>query len=383
MTRPARNLALLLAAMVTPLFTGCDRRESTASAAKLPALPTAPARVTKEAALAAIGTNVILPTLSAFTERCVALEASTIKFRTDPTPESLQQARADWTEAYTAWSAVQWIPTLPYYNLGVYLWPPRPTSIEGALQGSTNYDAAYMNELGAAATGLFALECLLFDQARMVRHKNGQPVPGVPVPSPAWELLTGPNGPRRRAFVQALAELLTRRAREVEEAWKPAGGNAVGKFIAGGQDSLDKLVNRLLENSERTLRESLLQQIGFYDAKTFQPENAQAMSSGSSHRAVLAVIRSVQRHYDGGTGLGLDDYLRTLDPALADTMQAHLEASVKAATAIPMPIEEAVKQARATVEQTIEAGHKLEIALKTDVVSRLGVTLTFISTDGD
>lgn len=366
------------------LLTACSEKPAASPTSKPTGVATAlPTKVTKDAALAAIGTNVILPTLSAFTANSARLAASTAQFRTNATPETLARLRAEWTDAYAAWSETQWIPDLPYYNLGVYLWPPRPASIEGALQGSTSYDAAYMEQLGAAATGLFALEYLLFDQTHMVRHKQGQPVPGVPRPPPAWDSLNGADGPRRRAYLHAVAELLTRRAREVEDAWKQAGGNSVGNFMAGGQDSLDKLINRLLENSERALQEGLTQQIELREFKTFQPEDARAMSSGSSHRAVVAVIRGVKRHYDGGDGVGVDDYLRTLNPALADKMQAHFEATLKAAEAIPAAVEETVKTNRAPVQATIDACRKLEIALKTDVVSKLGVTLTFVSTDGD
>ena len=375
------SLVALAASFV--LLTGCREHPAASPPASAAVAPAPPAKVTKEAALAAIGTNVILPTLSAFTAKAAKLAASTAQFRTNASPDNLTRLRAEWTDAYCAWSETQWIPDLPYFNLGVYLWPPRPASIEGALAGSATYDAAYMDQLGAAATGLFALEYLLFDQTNMVRHKQGQPVPGIPRPPPAWELLNGADGSRRRAYLHAVAELLTRRAREVEDAWKPSGGNAVGKFIAGGQDSLDKLINRLLENSERALQEGLTQQIELREFKTFQPEDARAMSSGSSHRAVVAVMRGVKRHFDGGDGIGVDDYLRTLDPALADTMRNHFETTLKLAEAIPAAVEEAVKTNRAPVQATVGACRKLEIALKTDVVSKLGVTLTFVSTDGD
>lgn len=378
------SLRLTIVILAVAVLGGCQKQETAKSeAGAKPSTPSAPASVTKQAALAAIGTNVILPTLSAFTERSAALAVASAQFRTNATPETLKRVRDDWTTAYLAWSEVQWIPDLPYFNLGVYLWPPRPASIEGALQGSTSYDAAYMNDLGAAATGLFALEYLLFDQTSMVRHKQGQPVPGIPRPPPAWDLLNGADGPRRRAYLHAVAELLTRRAREVEDAWKPSGGNAVGKFMAGGQDSLDKLINRLLENSERALQEGLTHQIELREFKTFQPEDARAMSSGSSHRALAAVMAGVKRHYDGGNGVGVDDYLRTLDPGLADTMQMHFTATLKAAEAIPAAVEETVKTNRAPVQATVDACRTLEITLKTDVVSKLGVTLTFVSTDGD
>lgn len=365
------------------LLVGCREKSDPTPPSAVLAAPAPPAKVTKEAALSSIGTNVILPTLGAFTANATKLAASTAQFRTNATPETLARLRAEWTGAYCAWCETQWIPDLPYFNLGVYLWPPRPASIEGALAGSSTYDAAYMDQLGAAATGLFALEYLLFDQTNMVRHKQGQPVPGIPRPPPAWDLLNGADGPRRRAYLHAVAELLARRARELETAWLPTGGNAIGKFTAGGQDSLDKLINRLLENSERALQEGLTQQIELREFKTFQPEDARAMSSGSSHRAVVAVMRGVKRHYEGGDGIGVDDYLRTLDPALADKMQVHFDATLKAAEAIPAAVEETVKTNRAPVQATVDACRKLEIALKTDVVSRLGVTLTFVSTDGD
>jgi len=48
-----------------------------------------------------------------------------------------------------------------------------------------------------------------------------------------------------------------------------------------------------------------------------------------------------------------------------------------------MPLEEAAVKDRAAIEAAYEKARALEITLKVDVVSALGVTLTFSSNDGD
>ena len=61
-------LRLTISILAVTVFGGCQKQETTKTeVGAKPSTPSAPARVTKQAALAAISTNVILPTLSAFT----------------------------------------------------------------------------------------------------------------------------------------------------------------------------------------------------------------------------------------------------------------------------------------------------------------------------
>jgi uncharacterized protein len=72
-----------------------------------------------------------------------------------------------------------------------------------------------------------------------------------------------------------------------------------------------------------------------------------------------------------------------LNDPLEKRVQEQFEAALAAARAVAGPLEQAAVDRRASLQNAYDQVHALEILLKVDVASALGVTLTFSSTDGD
>ena len=68
---------------------------------------------------------------------------------------------------------------------------------------------------------------------------------------------------------------------------------------------------------------------------------------------------------------------------VADRIEAQFQSALKAVDGIGAPLEKALLKDPAAVSRAYDECKKLEIALKVELVSALGVTLTFNSTDGD
>jgi predicted lipoprotein len=81
--------------------------------------------------------------------------------------------------------------------------------------------------------------------------------------------------------------------------------------------------------------------------------------------------------------LGLRDAVKLVNPGLETRLAEHMQAAISATRAIGAPLEQAVVNNRPALENAYEKTRALEILLKVDVVSALGVTLTFGSNDGD
>lgn len=341
-----------------------------------------PAPVSREAALSNLTHSVILPGLRDVTEKCARLQTLGRQFETNATEQVWRNFREQWEAVYIAWCRVQWLPNYPYYGLGFYLWPPRPQLLERTIATAPVNDPAAMDQLGAAVTGLFALEYLLYDQEPYysgTRFKLGPP------PKPPLEWLTGAEGPPRRAYARALTEHLHRLAGRTEREWSPPGGNRAADYIAGGQDSLNLLVNRMLENTEAVAAVHLLQAAELHRYKTFTPDNARGYTSGTSHRAALATIEGVIRHYEGVGGPSVADYTRRLNPAVAESLSAKFKAALSVVQRIEGPLEKVVARPEQfnVVTNAADLTRLAELSIKAELASALGVTITFVSTDGD
>src|SRR5437867_7740551 len=111
-------------------------------------------------------------------------------------------------------------------------------------QSSHTIDQSLLDEFGSTAKGLFALDYLLFEL-------KGSPGPASPTSSTALELLSGSKAQRRGAYLLALARDLQLKAEQLATDWSASDEHsASAKFVAGGQQSVNLLVNQLAKAIE-------------------------------------------------------------------------------------------------------------------------------------
>jgi len=338
--------------------------------------------VAKDAMLRDIVRNVIAPGYQELAAKCQALIATVEQLAKAPASESLEKTRQAWLAALLAARQVQWLQSGPIadreYLATFYYAKVLPIRIADVLNSSRGLDDAYLDELGAATKGLFTLEYLLFQPRTESPAKDSKTSASDP------KDFFGTNVLRRCQFLLALANDVRRKADKVSGDW--AGTNrqdVAAKFTAGGQETLNRLVNELAALLERVAENHLNFALQLPAPLPRQLDRIEGARSHTSLPQLAAMLRGAHEAYRGGEGTGIDDYLRKLNRALESRVEDQFQKASSALQAIDAPLEVALTDRKESVQRAYQAVRDLEILFKADLAGALGVTITFTSDDGD
>jgi predicted lipoprotein len=343
----------------------------------------------RPAMLRDLGAKVLIPGLQDLQRRSLDLAQAAQVLESEPTVAHVDQTQAAWRETCLAWKRVQWVQfgivkDTAYWSAlfykGVY-----PQSIEGVIRSSRPMDAGYVEEMGAGAKGLYGLEYLLFDLPQGVTAwvgPDGKPTKvGTPRHS-AKALLAGPDGARRRSYVRELARdfsIQLKAAVQVVEA---------KDFLAGyakeAQKNVDLAANGMLNELESGVVNVLRLYVDQFANRALRYDQIEGAASALSVRVLSEDLAGLEKLYRGADGLGFDDYVKQVNPGLAGRLEERFKAA-KAALAEfkDLPVDQALMKHYAAMERAYEQLRELEIQFKLDLMSSLGITLLFSSTDGD
>jgi predicted lipoprotein len=333
----------------------------------------------REAALRDLAHNVIAAGFQDLASRCQAFSNNAAQLVRKPDQPSLAQARQSWIAMFDAANRLRCFQTGPIvsreYAATFYYTRVSPPAIEGEIQGTNVVDQAYVSALGGNIKGLFALEYLLFGQ-------KGFPGAQEMTADHAFEMLSATNAMRRREFFLALARDIDFKAAQLAQDWSASGAQDAGpKFAAGGQASVNTLVNQLAHSIEDLGQSRLNFVLGL--PKPLQIYRIEASPSGASLPGAIASLEGIQKFYRGAGSLGLSDILKSVNAPLAKRIDDQFDVALAAIKAIGEPFDQAVLDKRDAIQNASDKVKALEILFKVDLASALGVTISFVSGDGD
>jgi uncharacterized protein len=339
------------------------------------------AAFTKEIFLQQLVPNVIAPAYAELDAKCRALFEAATALQSDPQEDALKQTRSCWLDAALSAEQLDCFKIGPVVDNGTapifYFCPIRPASVERAIGGGGPPSESQVEELGAAAKGLFALEYLLFPHSNPPPPLDGHDK-GTAFHDDVLEQLSGPGGERRRLYLVLLAKELANKAQRLAREWQAPMSPSAVRFVEGGQASINTLIKQMvwcLENiTERRLRPILAEAAG---EKTSGPESQSAI------RLILSSLEGIQRVYSGASETGLDDYLRHLGCPAADRFDQEYGNILAAVSELERHSESASREKLDQARSVYSSCHALELVIKVDLTSALGVTLTYSSIDGD
>jgi len=326
--------------------------------------------VTKAEVLRALVAQVVVPNSAALSENSRHLEAAVSRLGADPGVATLLAAREQWQRTLLAWKRAEVFRNGPILDtnclLRVMFWPVRTSAIDALLQSSQAIEDASIDAMGVDRRGLFALEHLLYSSSPDEASAGA---------------FAGPNGERRARLASALASNAALYAEQVVRAL--GNGKAYAdQFSDGGQDSLNRLIGQLVYTVENVSARRLTRIAGLAKSGQLKPTAVEASDSHMSQQIALTYLRASEQLY-----LGVDRGLTQLVQALSSPVDARLRASfrqaIAAVSSLGRPLEEVAEQNPAALEAAADAVKRLERALRTELASTLGVTLTFSSLDGD
>jgi predicted lipoprotein len=323
---------------------------------------------TRPEVLAGLVERITVPDCERIVRDSRALDDAVKALGKTPAPDAVTAARDALRAAILSWQRAYAFRMGPLVDshalLRASFWPVRPSSIAGHLRGTRPIDAALLAEFGVDVKGLFALEHLLFEG---------------PEPGASW--LADAQLPRVLQMMRAIAADVRGHA---ERAANELGdGSAFAKKLAdGGQESLNKLVNELLATVETASSSRLDRVLAMQRDGTLKASDVQGAPSGLS-AAIPRVWLEVSSALYDRDGHGLGELVRQSAPAIDPRVREAFARSTRELDTLDAPLELLVKKDAPRLERSVRAMKDLEVAIKADLASALGVTLTFTSSDGD
>jgi predicted lipoprotein len=322
--------------------------------------------------LKALVHEVVVPDTAAVVTSSNELSSAVNAFADSPSLEALTLARTAFTTALLAWKQAQCFRNGPMVETNAFVrtlfWPPRPEAIEAAASGTALLDDAFVGNIGVDARGVYALEYLLFP----LEQRDEQ----------ALASLAENAGKRRRELARGLAASI---AKYAGNAGKALGdGNAyAARFAEDAQIHLSTLVNQMIGTVETLAARRLEHVLRLEKNRRLVPHEVEGWPSRTSHRIALAQLTGNERLYRGGKSGGLAALALATAPAIGARVSERYADALRAVRALPGPLEVVVKQDQARLAAAAAATKALELALKVDLASALGVTITFQTGDGD
>jgi hypothetical protein len=257
-------------------------------------------------------------------------------------------------------------------------WPVDPARIETEIAGTAELTPAYIGSLGANKQGFHAVEELLFDAT------GGDA-------AVLSSLTTDAGAERRRTYLLVAAQLVAEDAAALDLAWRADGGGFVVLVVdvggaspfATGKEAVDAVVNELVFLSQYITDTRLGKPMGKQAGGVPQLDLVVSAPSDGTVDDLLANLDGIEDVFVGGPAGGLGAPLARASAATAQRVTDELAAARVAVAAIPRPFAASIAAQAPEVEAAWAATRALRLTIATEVVSVLGVTLSFNDNDGD
>ena len=339
------------------------------------------------AMLANYADNLIIPAYQAYQTDVAELQSAVTSFTASPSQGTLDDCRTRWRDAVLTW---QWAALYRFGPAESFLlqdntniYPTDTTQIgSNIIAGSYNLGAASNID----AKGLPALDFLL--------HGVGSNDSEI-----IQQYVSDASAANRVSYLTDLVTDLKTNIDGVVNEWTGAP-NYRGTFVANTGTEVGSSVGLLLNGfnlsfESHTRADKLGTPAGALTfSQTPLPTHVEAYWEGSNNVAYLiASLEATQRFYwgmsrQGSDGIGLDDYLIHIDAqyngsSLDETIDAQLVTCLNAAQNLPDPLGDYVVSNQAEALATYAELQLLVVLFKVDMMSSLGVLISYQDNDGD
>lgn len=330
-----------------------------------------------------LGANVVLPSFAEFAAKTDSLVSKATAFSQQPTAASLLATQQMWLRTANAYKRCEAFQFGPVYDqmlaAQIDFWPTRPANTETMLAANATIDEALIEQQGVSVKGLAALEYALY-------HGGSA--------TALAQFTTAPDAAKRRAYVLAMAQNLRRKAVLVRDTWQ-------NSYLAtyaqqDGQDingSINVTTNQLIAHIDYIKNTKVGIPAGKKDG-TVHPEQVEAYESATSLPHLLNDLTGLERLFTGtgptgSTGPGFNALLDHLEanyngqPLSTQIIAQIADCRAKVQALGTATLAMAVSQNPTGVTALYDSLKKLLVLTKVDMVSSVGVTLTFSDNDGD
>lgn len=314
--------------------------------------------------------NQILPGYADLETKMNDLNQAAIQFTNNIDLNSLTALKTQWKTTYLFWQSVKIYSfgAAPAINLkkALSFFPVDTAHINANINNQVNNldSVAYQD-----AIGLNAIDYLLF-------HADDNTILQV-------FSATNYQNYLKNITAKMLADVQTAKSAwaSYSTTFKAASGN-------DANSSLSILVNEFNKDYELIKNAKVSIPLGEQSLGIKRPAYIEARFSGISFELIKANLDALKNTFQGGSGLGFDDYLNALskkvgDQLLSENIIAQFDACSAKANSFSNTLEYAIMNNETEVKALYALLQGLVPEIKTDMPSAFGVFITYNDTDGD
>ena len=339
----------------------------------------------RAALLANWADGVILPAYTTWANEVSTLHTALLNLHPEADMAELETAREALHRARTSWQTVAYFDFGPASNQGLSaIANIYPVDVEQVMDNLSASNVNLETPANLAAGGFEALDYLLYG--------TGDDATAV------LDFLATETG--ALDYCQRIGALLKEKAITVRDAWDPASGNyrstfvgATGTDVGSGLGLMLNAFNRVYEADVRKNKLGLPSGAMTFSMTPLPDHVEGAYSQTASNDYLLAALDACNRIYnginaEGMDGVGLDDYLHALgathlDAPLTTAIQDQWKAATTAVEALPAPLATTVVTDQQACLDAYAELQQMVVLYKVDMMSCLGVLVTYQDNDGD
>ena len=333
----------------------------------------------KQEVIASLTDGLILPRFRSVAEEMSNAQAALHALCSDPSLDTLADARTAWRVARAEWlrsQAIWFGPVMDRRSRSLVDWAPvDPERIEKSLSKRETVTANDVREfLGATQRGMGAIEYVVFGDDAEVLASLGE------------------RGGIRCQYLTALGDVAAEETAAVVADWAGDGTDSdgyAGYFKGTAKVALvdQQAVDEVVRTSVFITRSISDMRLGKALGATDGHPDPSAIPGGAGNNAVSDLrnqVLGMRDTYQGADGtLGISDLVRGVSPAADERMRGHFQQALAAVDGLEEPLRETIAQDPGPAQLAYQRMQELQRALNTEVVSLLGVTVGFSDSDGD
>lgn len=318
----------------------------------------------KASMLQNLADNIIMPSLNDFSAKINDLESSYITFQANRNALNLEDVREKWKAAYLSWQTVKIFDFGPIRDngfkpaTGTY-----PTDTVKISDNVTNGGYNLATAANADAIGLPALDFFLY-RVDALNYFIG-------------------NDPYATYALEVIQKMKSETA-TVLSAWSSYKSTFVSATGTETTSAFSLLVNEFCRDYELAKNSKVGIPLGKQSLGIQLPEYIEARHSGVSLELLRASISSLSNVYNGGSGVGFDDYLVSLERStLASSISSRFSSIITKIDTFSGTLEQEMATNTVGLDDLYNLLQGQVVSIKTDMSSAFGVLITYQDNDGD
>jgi len=323
-----------------------------------------PSNFDKAALLQNLADNIILPSLNDFSAKINALESSYLTFQANRNGTNLDDVREKWKAAYLSWETVKIFDFGPIRDNGFKAatgtFPSDTVKIENNI---TNGGYNLASAANADAIGLPALDYFLY-RVDALNYFIG-------------------NDPYTTYALDVIQKIKAETA-TVVSSWSSYKSTFISSTGTEATSAFSLLINEFCRDYELAKNAKVGIPIGKQSLGIQLPEYIEVRRAGFSFELLKTSISALSNVYSGGSGVGFDDYLVSLERStLASNISSRFSSITNKVNSFSGTLEQEMATNTVGLDDLYNLLQGQVVNIKTDMSSAFGVLITYQDNDGD